>query len=483
MISNKRHNNLLVNTILFIGIILGPFFTVSAQTTDRFSEPIRVIDAWLDAQKDYGKIPGISVGIVSDQDLIWQKAYGYSDMELNNKTSDSTIYSICSISKLFTAIAILQLRDQGKFDLDDQISEYLTWFNLQQTYPEGAPITIRSLLTHSSGVPRDSDYPYWADPDFPFPSKEKVIKKLAEQKTLYPASFVYQYSNLGMALLGFLIEEVSGLKYEDYVDKYILLPLKLNNTRPYMPEPLRKGKLATGYSVESRDGKREELEFFQPKGLAPAAGYSSTVEDLAKFISWQFHIVENPKDPILNGNTLKEMQRINWIDPDWKNPRGLGFGIYKTEGVTMIGHAGSCPGYLSQLKMLTDKKLGFIVMINCQGVDSYRFVNAMYNILNQYNSTPNEKDTIESDLEQYCGIYQDFWDGEFIIAPWKGKLALYSLRYRYPDKPGTLMEHIEGDKFKRIRDDGSYGADIRFERNDKEEVYRYWIHSFYMKKK
>ncbi|MBN1415876.1 MAG: beta-lactamase family protein [Bacteroidales bacterium] len=483
MKTNTLTNLRLLNRIVLILILINTFYSVYGQVSTRFSEPLRVIDAWIEAQKDYGSIPGISAGIVSDQDLIWKHASGYSDLELKIRTSDSTIYSICSISKLFTSIAILQLRDKGKLDLDDPLSEHLSWFNLQQTYPEGSPITIRSLLTHSSGIPRDSDCPYWANPEFPFPSKEELIEKLAGQKTLYPASTIYQYSNLGMSLLGFLIEEISGLTYEDYVNKNILSPLDLKNTRPLMPESFRKGKLATGYSVESRDGKRSELDFFQTKGLVAAAGYSSTVGDLAKFISWQFSIRENPHDPVLNGNTLREMQRLHWIDPDWKNARGLGFGIYKTGATTMIGHYGSCPGYLSQLKMIPDKKLGFIVLINCQGEDSYSIVEAMYNILQAYETAkdvPNEK---VPEPETYCGIYQDFWDGEYIIVPWKGKLALYSLRYMYPDKPVTLMKYIENDMFKEIKDDGSLGADIRFERNDKGEIYRYWIHSYYMVKK
>lgn len=481
MITDKLLIFRLANTIVFALVLTtSSLLTVSGQADTRFSEPLRVIDAWMEAQKDYGAIPGISAGIVSDQDLIWSGAYGYSDLELNHKTSDSTIYSICSISKLFTSIAILQLRDQGKLDLDDHLSEHLPWFNLRQTYPEGPPITIRSLLTHSSGVPRDSDYPYWADPEFPFPTREELIKKLSDQETLYPASKVYQYSNLGMSLLGFLIEEISGLNYEEYVNKYILIPLDLKDTRPFMPESFRKGKLATGYSVESRDGERDELGFFQTKGLASAAGYSSTVGDLAKFASWQFRVRESPNDPVLNGNTLREMQRVHWIDPDWNNSRGLGFGIYKTEKTTMVGHYGSCPGYLSQFKMILDKKLGIIVLINCQGVDSYRFVKAIYNILQAYERAQDETDRIKPDLEQYYGIYKDFWDGDFIIVPWKGKLALYSLKYMHPGKPVTLMKHIEGDRFKRIRDDGSDGADIRFERNDEGEVYRYWIHSYYM---
>jgi CubicO group peptidase (beta-lactamase class C family) len=459
------------------------FTSLQGQEKTDFGEPLRVIEAWMEAQKDYDNIPGISAGIVKDQQLIWHGVFGYSDPSLGNKTNKTTMYSICSISKLFTAIAVMQLRDQGKFDLDDNISEYLPWFNLKQSFPESPSITIRSLLTHSSGVPRDSDYPYWADPSFPFPTPEEFCEKLGEQETLYPASTIYQYSNLGMSLLGFLVEEVSGTSYQDYVSENILLPLGLDNTFPYMPESLRKGRLATGYSVISRNGKRDELDFFQTKGIAPAAGFVSTVEDLARFTSWQFRIREKKQDPVLNGNTLLEMQRVHWVDPDWSNTRGLGFGIYRTDKVTMVGHYGSCPGFLSQLKMIPSQKLGFIVMINCQGVDSYRFVEAMYSILHAYLKSEDLKPEVPFNPEEYSGIYYDFWDGESIIIPWKGNLAVYSLRNSHPGNPLTVMKHTGGDQFRRIKKDGSLGARIRFERNEEGMITKYWIHSFYMVKK
>lgn len=217
-----------------------------------FSESIQVIATWLEAQRDYENIPGISAGIVVGQDLIWSDGFGYSDLSLKTKSKASTIYSICSISKIFTSIAIMQLRDQRKFNLDDIISEHLPWFNIEQVHAKSAPITIRSLLTHSSGLPKELDFPYWTDPKHPFPNQVQFKKKLSEQKTLYPASTFYQYSNLGMSLLGELVAEKSGMPYENYIYDNIIRPLKLTDTRPELPESLRWGQLATGYSIKSR---------------------------------------------------------------------------------------------------------------------------------------------------------------------------------------------------------------------------------------
>ncbi|MFC2083591.1 serine hydrolase domain-containing protein [Bacteroidota bacterium] len=468
---------------IICGLILVSFvITIKAQENNSFSEPLKVISAWLEGQKDYKNIPGISAGIVIDQDLIWSDGFGYSDLDLKIQTTDSTIYSICSISKLFTSIAIMQLRDLGKLDLDDSINEHLPWYNIEQAHPESAPVTIRSILTHSSGLPRESDYPYWTDPSFPFPKREQLKDKLSDQETLYPASTYYQYSNLGLSLLGEIVIEISGLSFEDYVYEKILNPLGLEDTRPELPESLRKGQLATGYSVESRKGSRDELEFFQARAVAPAAGFSSNVKDLAKFASWQFKSLEDIESPVLNGNTLREMQRVHWMDPDWDVSRGLGFGVSELDNMSIVGHSGGCPGYLTNLRLIPKKKWAFIVMVNGLGINTYQYVEGMYNILKSYENEKIEENQLEIKLNEFCGPYYDFWGGESIFVPWKGKLAEFYLRISVPKKPVSTYKHIKGDVFRRIRDDGSLGEELKFERNEEGKVTRYWQHSQYTKK-
>ena len=117
-------------------------------------------------------------------------------------------FSICSISKLFTSVAIMQLVDAGKISIDDPIKKHLPWFNISNSFGNSNAITIKSILTHSSGLPRESNHPYWSGPEFPFPSKQDVINELGNQKMLYPPSKYYQYSNLGLSLLGYVVEAV-----------------------------------------------------------------------------------------------------------------------------------------------------------------------------------------------------------------------------------------------------------------------------------
>jgi len=157
-------------TKLTIALIV--FFTsVGAQAGGDRDNELALIASWLDAQRAYDHVPGISAAIVHDQELLWSGATGYADIEGGQKAQADTIYGICSISKLFTGIAVMQLRDQGKVALEDPIADLLPWFNLSQSHAGSPEITLRATLTHSAGLPRESDYPYWVGPDFIFPTR------------------------------------------------------------------------------------------------------------------------------------------------------------------------------------------------------------------------------------------------------------------------------------------------------------------------
>ena len=215
--------------LILLSMCLLSVFTFAQKESKDYSEAIKIIEVWLDAQRDFDNLPGISVSIVSDQEMLWSGAYGMANIEDNVKADPNTLCSICSVSKLFTAIAIMKLYDEGKLRLDDKIDDLLPWYNLQQQYTESGPITVRALLSHSSGLPRENTFSHWNGPDYFFPSKEEIKTKLSTQETLYPASTYYQYSNLALTLLGYVIEEITGKTYENYVKENILIPLNLSD--------------------------------------------------------------------------------------------------------------------------------------------------------------------------------------------------------------------------------------------------------------
>ena len=342
-----------------------------------YTDALHLIDAWVEAQRDYDDIPSISVAIVKDQETIWSKAYGLANTDGKVAASTKTLYSICSISKLFTSVAIMQLYDAGKLRLDDSIETLLPHYNLKQQYKESGPVTIRSLLTHSSGLPRESDFPYWTGPDFPFPTQAQLNAKLGEQQTLYTSSTWFQYSNLGMTLLGEVVEKISGKPYDKYVEENILKPLRLNSTYTYIPKEEWGKKMAIGYGAAKREGERDKVNLFDTKGIKAAAGFSSNVEDPARFASWQFRLLNNGDAEILKSSTLKEMHRVQWVDPDWKTYWGLGFSVTQPDGITIVGHGGSCPGYRTILQLDPKEKMAYTVMINAGGENPDLFAKEM----------------------------------------------------------------------------------------------------------
>jgi CubicO group peptidase (beta-lactamase class C family) len=431
----------------------------------------RLFEEWITAKMAYEKIPGMSAGLVIDQKLVWSKGFGYKDVENRTPATDDTIYGICSISKLFTAISVMQQRDAGKLRLDDPIEQYLSYAHLEQSSKDSPEITIDSLLTHSSGLPRESNQPYWSDPDFKFPTKEEVISGLASQKMLYPSDRYFQYSNLGLTFAGEIVEQVSGKSYEDYVQDEILKPLGLSHTTPYLPKDQQGKELATGYSALKRDGSRDVMPFYEARGITPAAGFASNVKDLASFASWQFRLLSKGGTEVLKSSTLREMQHVHWVDPDWKTTWGLGFIIDREDNKTYVGHSGACPGYYTSFVMLPDKKQAAIILVNAMNI---RTADIGTKLLKIVGTTLESKETKKekSDFERFTGHYWNSW-GESVIVPWKDGLAAFDLPSQDPLEDLTELKHINDNTFRRVRKDGSdLGEEVVFETDSDGKVVR-----------
>ncbi len=477
----------------YLASLLCFFFlnSFAQQSEKETSETFKLVEVWLDAQKDYEKLPGITAAVIEDQKVLWEGAFGEANMEDNVEAKPSTICSICSISKLFTSVAIMKLYDEGKLRLDDKISDILPDFDLEQQYKNSGPITIRSIMTHSSGLPRESAYAYWSAPDFTFPSREEIDSKLSEQETLYPASTYFQYSNLGLTLLGEVVAEVSGMPYEEYVKENILKPLGLMDTRTELPENLYGKQLAIGYSPLNRAGERERIKFFQANGVTPAAGFSSNVQDLGKFASWQFRLRDTSSTEILKPSTLKYMQQVHWTNPDWKLTWGLGFSVYKGEnGDTWAGHGGSCPGYRTTLQLDLKNKRAFSVMINAGATNPNKYVKGINGLMVEVKKQQKKKEGEDSikvntaaDLSEYTGFYNPspWWNEEY-VGQVNGKLVTLPLPSDSPGDDLTFYKHVSGDVFRRIRDNGELGETMEFERDQNGKITRYKTHGNFVKR-
>ena len=437
------------------------------KTAAERAEALRLVDAWLDSVQAYQHIPAISAGVVAGDSLIWSKGYGTIDEQHTIPASPQTIYSICSISKLFTSVALMQQFETGKVRLDEPVATYLPWAKLKDSNEESIPVTVRGILTHSAGLPRESEFPYWSGPDFPFPTREQIRTTIAMQSPLFPAERYFQYSNLGLTLAGEIVEAVSGQPYAQYAKAHVLDPIGLNDTRTFMPMDLYGKRLAVGYGALKRDGTRDRVKPFDTKGITPAAGYTSTVEDLGKFASWQFRLLRTGKENVLKASTLREMQRVQYMDPSWKISWGLGFAVDHKDKDTFVGHGGSCPGYKTNLRLRVKDELATIFMDN-SAEEAGRFTAAMFSIIDKRKGyefkDPGPATGI--DLEAYSGHFSNQpWGSESVIVPWAGGLAIMSLPSDEPAEAIGFLKPKGGDIFRRVRDDGSEAEEIKFQRD------------------
>lgn len=182
----------------------------------------RVFRAWMEEQLAYRGLPRIAVGVVHDQELVWSQGFGFANLDAKVSVTPATKFRMASHSKLFTATAVMQLRDQGKLRLDDLAVKYLPWFQPRTAEPDADAITIEELLTHSSGLTREAGS-HWSD--YEFPDAGSIQKYVRENTAAYAPGVRWKYSNLAFTVAGMLVEAVSGESYADYVRKHIFEPL------------------------------------------------------------------------------------------------------------------------------------------------------------------------------------------------------------------------------------------------------------------
>jgi CubicO group peptidase (beta-lactamase class C family) len=464
---------------------LGPTGTARGQAAEarlasdpRVAAAIDLLDQWIDAQLWYHRMPGLSVGVVHDQELVWAKGYGYAHLDPATPASPSTIYSICSISKVFTGLAVMQLRDAGALRLEDPVASHLDWFNLDGVDPKAPPVSILGVLTHSAGIPREADMPYWADAiataaagqppqDFLFPTRDEVLRVVPGQQPYFPAWNYFQYSNLGLTLAGEIVAERAGLGWGDYVQRHILDPLGMRDTFTEMPAQHRGGRLATGYGPLTRGREYLVMPFFQTRGMAPAFGMASTVEDLARFSSWHFRTLEHRGSEVLGPHTLSEMHRVHWQDPDGDTTWGIGYSVSVDDGKTFVGHGGGCPGHRTYLRIQTREKIATIAMTNGPDLNTYEIARTAYRIvgpaLRQAARGDEPPASPDPDLLRYVGQYGNGLRAHSTVIVWDGQLAIVPLSASDPLAAMTRVRHVDGHIFRRVRDDDELAEPFRFE--------------------
>ncbi len=301
------------------------------------------------------RLPALSIALVDDQTIVWARGFGYADPERKIPATAETVYRVGSVSKLFTAIAIMQQVEAGRLDLDAPVNRYLPDF--QPHNPFGEPITLRQLLSHRAGLVREPPVGSYFDPSAP--SLAATVASLNSTTVVYAPGTRTKYSNAGVSVAGLVLERLHREAFARYMERAVLQPMGLRHSS-FMPTASVMKALAQA-RMWAYDGREFAAPTFE-LGLIPAANLYTSVLDLAQFLKVLFHRGRAGKNQILKPETLEQMWTPQFVPAGRKSGFGLGFFVSEFEGHRRIAHDGVLYGFATQLSALPDDKLGVVAV-------------------------------------------------------------------------------------------------------------------------
>ena len=351
-------------------------------------------------QIDSRNISGMCISVVKDGDLFFTRGYGYRDQWLLESVDPNrTLFRLGSISKTFNAIAVLQLVEDGLLDLDTDVNEYLTAFQIPETYSES--ITLRHLLTHTAGF-EESQFQIIFDSPYYLESLEDILKNGIPER-VRPPGVATAYSNYGTTLAGYLVEQISGKDFAQYVKDEIFTPLGMNRSSFEQPLPAGLDDAMSGGFDENK-----ELGFFEYVSVVPAGAASSTAVDMSKFMLALLNNGTYNGGRILENETMQLMQEDHFIIHP-KIP-GVNLGLYELDinDQHILSHGGDTIFFHSYMFFFPEEDLGVFVSYNSVngGVATREFFSTFMNRYFPYpvqNVEPMENH--KKDLRNFAGFY------------------------------------------------------------------------------
>lgn len=390
---------------------------------------LEFLDSWLEYRLLWSEVPGYQVTIAKDGKTIFSQAYGTADIETKQKLTTKHIFRIASHSKTFTATAIMQLAEKKKLRIDDEVVEYLGWLKRHKD-ARWKEVTIRQLMSHSAGIIRDgAKSDYWQLIE-PFPNKKRLHESVLAAKLVLEPNIRLKYSNFGYALLGEIIEEVTGQTYGEYVNENIIKPLGLKNTFPEVQSGMR-DKMSSGYSRLSLKHEFIKLSAGNTDALAPATGFCSTAEDMAVYFSAQR--VGSKK--LLSDVSKREMQRIQWnAYPEGEGSYGMGLEIDRFGDRDVLGHSGGFPGHVS--RTMFDPRDGYVISIlaNSDNAEPGQMARGITAIIDGLGEQQPKKS-----LLKFEGLYADLGTVVHILVRGEELVLIWPNWWR----PFDELEHLE----------------------------------------
>lgn len=370
--------------------ILGLTFIILSQAIAVIAQTDKV-DDYVKTELDKRKIPGLSIAVVRNGEIIQAKGYGLANVELNVPASPETIYQSGSVGKQFTATAVMMLVEDGKIALDDKISKYFA------DAPERwSGITIRHLLTHTAGT---TDYPK----DFDFRrdyTEDELLKKAADIPLAFAPGEKWSYSNMGYVMLGILISKVTGKFYGEFLQERIFKPLGMNTARIISEADIIPNR-AAGYRQVK--GELKNQAWVSPSMNTTADGsIYLTVLDMAK---WDAALYT---EKLLKKSSMDQMWTPVKLNNGKAQQYGFGWGFDEVRGHKIIEHGGAWQGFTSHISRYVDDKLTVIVLANLAGANPKTIATGIAGLYNSELTPPARKEVAVDPklLLDYVGQYE-----------------------------------------------------------------------------
>lgn len=314
------------------------------------------IDSFIQKQMEESKIPGLSVVIIKGDQTVYRNGFGFANKDSKKPVTSDTLFELGSNSKAFTALAIFILQEKGLLHIDDPVSKYIPWFKVHFKNREEV-ITIKHLLYQTSGIPFKTigSIPQSNSPD----ALEKTVRTLINIELDHMPGDKFMYATINYDVLGYIIEQVSGNSYEEFMKEEILSPLELNNTYLFRDDAIR-DKMASGYKISFLRASEYEAPVF--RGNTPAGYIITNITDMSRWLKIQLN---SQKPGTINPELIQATHlpdRTVSPGPDGSS-YGAGWMVFQSGGGE-IAHGGSNPNFSSFIMLRTDEKIGVAVLAN-----------------------------------------------------------------------------------------------------------------------
>jgi CubicO group peptidase (beta-lactamase class C family) len=323
------------------------------------------IDAYVEHERQAARVPGIALAIVQGDRIAHLQGFGQADPSGRSVTAQ-TPFIIGSTSKSFTALAIMQLAEAGKLDLDAPVQRYLPWFRVADA-EASARITVRHLLTHTSGIPRPVGIDSATSRDMRDGALEDHVRALSTAQLTQPVGTTWQYSNAGYMTLGLVVQAVSGQRYERYVQEHVFAPLRMASSFADPLEAQRAG-LAAGYTYWFGRPVATDAPF--NRQMVPAGLLISNAEDMAHYLIAQLNDGRYEDATILSPARIAELQRGAAPVPDGASGGydparyGMGWFVGQRSGVAVVGHPGDTATFHADMILVPESRYGIMLLMN-----------------------------------------------------------------------------------------------------------------------